>query len=299
MRRLIGIIGSTATAITLLLAFPQPASSSPQDGVTTVHIIKTFRWSPPSPDPTGLSFNESTGKLLVSDSEVDEIRRLWEGANLFEAFRRGRLARTGRLTKKTNEPEDIAWDNRAHALYVADDDKDAVFRFVPGRDGKIGTRDDRDVKVLNTHRFRSHDPEGLAYDGADRSLLVADQTKAKIYHVKRGRDHKFGTTDDRVSSFRTAGLSMRSPEDVEFDPVSGHLFIVSSSDHYIAETTMSGSLVRLINTSAAGIVNAAGITLAPGTNNPSQRNAYIADRGLDNKVHPRENDGRIVEVVLP
>lgn len=99
MRRLIGIIGGTATTITLLLAFPHSASSAPRVGVRTVHIIKTFRWSPPSPDPTGLSFNRSTGKLIVSDSEVDEIGRLWKGANLFEAFRRGQLARTGRLTK--------------------------------------------------------------------------------------------------------------------------------------------------------------------------------------------------------
>jgi uncharacterized protein YjiK len=299
MGRFIGIIGSAATAFALVSGFLPAASSAPRGGVTTVHTIETFRWSPPSPDPTGLSFNKSTGKLLVSDAEVDEIRRLWKGANLFEASRSGRLTRTGRLTRKTHEPEDIAWDNRTRSLYAVDDDKDAVFRFLPGRDGKIGTRDDSAIRVLNTHRFRSHDPEGLAYDGADKSLLVADQRDAKIYHVKRGRDHKFGTTDDRVASFGTTGLNLRSPEDLEFDPVSGHLYIVSSSDPYIAETTVSGVLVRLINTSAAGIVNAAGITLAPGTNNPAQRNAYIADRGLDNKVHPRENDGRIVEVDLP
>jgi DNA-binding beta-propeller fold protein YncE len=299
MRRLTGVIGSTATALALVGTLAQPASSVPRVAVTLVHSIETFRWSPPSPDPTGLSFNKATGKLLVSDAEVDEIRRLWTGANFFQASRRGRLARTGRLTKKTLEPEDIAWDNRARALYVVDDDKDAVFRFVPGRDGKIGTRDDSAVKVLNTHRFRSHDPEGLAYDSAHKSLLVTDQRKAKIYHVRRGRDRRFGTTDDRVSSFNTTRLNMAAPEDVEFDRASKHLFIVSSTDDYIAETTVSGTLVRLIDISVAGVVNAAGITLAPGTNNPAQTNAYIADRGLDNNRHPRENDGRIMEVDLP
>jgi DNA-binding beta-propeller fold protein YncE len=299
MKRLTGITVSTATAFALLLAFPQSASPASRASVTTVHIMKTSRWSPPSPDPTGLSFNKSSGKLLISDSEVDEIRRLWTGANLFQASRRGQLARTGRLTKKTHEPEDIAWDNRARALYVVDDDKDAVFRFRPGQDGTIGTRDDLAVKVLNTRRFRSHDPEGLAYDSAGKSLIVADQRDAKIYHVRRGGDHTFGTTDDRVSGFRTSSLNMSAPEDVEFDPVSGHLFIVSSTDDHIAETTVGGGRVRLIDTSAAGIVTASGITLAPGTEDPSQRNAYIADRGLDNDPHPRENDGRIVEVDLP
>jgi uncharacterized protein YjiK len=299
MRRLIGIIASAGIAIALVLTFPEPATSATSVGVTTVHVIKTFNWNPSSPDPTGLSYNKSTGKLLVSDSEVDEIRRLWKGVDYFEAFRGGNLARTGKLTRKTHEPEDIAWDNGGKVLYVADDDKDAVYRFVPGRDGKIGTRDDSATEALNTHRFRSHDPEGLGYDSADKSLLVVDQRDAKIYHVKRGRDHKFGTTDDQVSAFKTAGLALGSPEDVEFDPASNHLLIVSSTDHYIAETTVSGTLVRLISISAAGIENAAGITLAPGTNDPGQTNAYIADRGFDNKVHPRENDGRIVEVDLP
>jgi DNA-binding beta-propeller fold protein YncE len=299
MRRLVGITGSIVTALALMLATPLAASSAPEVGVTPVHVIKTFNWSPPSPDPTGLSYNKASGKLLVSDSEVDEIRRLWKGFNLFEAFRGGQLARTGKLTRKTHEPEDIAWDNAQRVLYVADDDKDAVFKFDPGRDGKIGTRDDAATEALNTHRFRSHDPEGLGYDAADKSLLVVDQRDAKVYHVRRGRDHKFGTTDDRVSGFKTGPLGLTSPEDVEFDPATNHLLIVSSTEHYIAETTVAGSLVRLINIAAASIDNASGIALAPGTNDPAQTNAYIADRGFDNKIHPRENDGRIVEVDLP
>ena len=299
MRRLVGITGSIGTALALLLATPRPAFSATEVGVTPVHVIKTFNWSPPSPDPTGLTYNQSSGKLLVSDSEVDEIRRLWNGVNLFEAFRGGQLARTAKLTRKTHEPEDIAWDNAQKVLYVADDDKDAVFKFDPGRDGKVGTRDDAATEALNTHRFRSHDPEGLGYDSADKSLLVADQRDAKIYHVRRGADHKFGTTDDRVSSFKTTAFGLTSPEDVEFDPATNHLLIVSSTEHYIAETTVGGSLVLLINIASASIDNAAGIALAPGTNNPGQTNAYIADRGSDNKVHPRENDGRIVEVDLP
>jgi uncharacterized protein YjiK len=266
---------------------------------TPVHVIKSFKWSPPNPDPNGLSYNKATDKLLVSDSEVDEIRSLWQGVNLFVAFRGGRLAHTRTLIPTTHEPEDIAFDNRAHVLYIVDDEKDSVFRFRPGKDGKIATRDDRPAEVLNTHRFRSHDPEGLAYDSADGSLLIADQRRARIYHVRRGKDQTFGTADDRVRKFRTKAFGLRSPEDVEFNPANRHLLIVSSKDHYIAETTVSGTLVRLINIASANIENASGITLAPATGAAGRTDIYIADRGQDNEADPRENDGRIVELAVP
>ncbi|HUF58993.1 MAG TPA: hypothetical protein VMR89_05860 [Actinomycetota bacterium] len=49
-------------------------------------------------------------------------------------------------------------------------------------------------------------------------------------------------------------------------------------------------------------MNPAGITFAPGSQNPSAGNAFIADRGVDNDAEqggdPRENDGRIFEFAL-
>ena len=148
-------------ALTAPIVLAQPAMAAKQ-----AQLIRmpgnTSTWSPPSPDPTGITYNPKKHVFMISDSEVDETG-LWHHRNLFTAGRRGGLIRTGRVTKATVEPEAIEWDARSRSLYVSDDDLDAVFRFKPGRDGRIGTPDDVVRKLLNTRRFGSDDPEGLDF----------------------------------------------------------------------------------------------------------------------------------------
>jgi DNA-binding beta-propeller fold protein YncE len=299
VRRLAPVVASFA----LLVAFaPRVAAASGSSTVataaSTIRLVKTYQWSPPSPDPTGLTYRASTGRLIVSDAEVDEMRALWKHANVFEAALGGTLRHTGKVSRRSNEPEDVAWDERGGSLYVADDDKDLVSRFDPGRDGWLGTSDDRSSVVLDARAFGSRDPEGLGYRASDRSIFLTDERGSLIFHVSRGGDGRLGTRDDRVSHYRARRINMRHPEDIEFDPVSGHVFIVSSTHETIAEVTVGGTLVRTIDVSFAGLVNPSGIAFAPGSNDPSERHLYVADRGEDNIAHPRENDGRIFEFAI-
>ena len=301
MRRLVPAAAAAAFAVLVpIVASAAPATGAPvvAASASTVRLVRTFAWSPPSPDPTGLTYRSSTGRLIVSDAEVDEIRALWKHANVFETSTTGELRHTGKLSRRSNEPEDVAWDDRGDALYVADDDKDTISRFAPGRDGWLGTSDDKSAVVLDTRAFGSRDPEGLAYRASDRSLFVTDERGSMIFHVSRGGDGRLGTGDDRVAHYRARRVGMRHPEDMEFDPVTGHVFIVSSTHESIAEATVGGTLVRTIDLSFAGLVNPAGITFAPGSSDPSERHIYVADRGEDNIAHPRENDGRLFEFAI-
>src|SRR5688500_13262854 len=123
MRRALGTI---AAASILTLALAQPAAGG---GVaaTRVRTTRTSAWATPSPDPAGLTYRKSTKRLLISDPEVDETP-LYANRNIFEATTRGVLRQTGRVSPTSLEPEDVAWDNNAEVLYVADDDKDKIFR---------------------------------------------------------------------------------------------------------------------------------------------------------------------------
>jgi hypothetical protein len=106
---------------------------------------------------------------------------LWKGKNLFVAKRGGRLVATGTFKKFTHEPEDLAWDNKHQVLFVTDDDLDRVFRVGRGKDKKLGTRDDVVKTVLLTHRFGSFDPEGLAWFGGRKPMLiVSDSTNRRV-----------------------------------------------------------------------------------------------------------------------
>lgn len=264
-----------------------------------LQVTPTSEWHSPSPDPTGLTFIRSTGQLLVSDAEVDEIPRVWARGNLFFAARRGALIRRGSVLAASPEPEDIAWHDRSHTLYVVDDDRDRVYRVRAGGDARIGTADDRWKAILRTRSFGSRDPEGLAWRERGRSLIVTDARGGRVSTVRAGRDHRFGTRDDRVTRFSTRPLGLTTPEDVEFDPRSNHLLLVSSAEDVVVETTMRGRLVRMIDFSDAHVRRAAGITIAPSPTDPSLMFLFIVGKGVDNESDPNENDGELFRFAFP
>jgi len=275
-----------------LLPTTVPASAATKGSL--VSVTMTSSWPTKSPDPMGLTYNPRTKKLLISDAEVDEMPALWKGKNLFVAKRGGRLMATGTFKKFTHEPEDLAWDNKHQVLFVTDDDLDRVFRVGRGKDKKLGTRDDVVKTVLQMHRFGSFDPEGLAWFGGRKPMLiVSDSTNRRVYKIHRGRDRRFGTRDDIVNSFGTQKYGFTTAEDVA---VRGkHLFIVSSRQRFILETTMKGGLIQKIDLTGLGIVSASGITFAPGTDGGRSR-LYLTASGVDNNVNPNENDGRLFEL---
>ena len=283
-----------------LLPNGQPAAAATAGQI--VRVTLTSSWPTHSPDPMGLTYNPMTKKLLISDSEVDEIPALWRGKNLFIARRGGGLFAARTLKKFTHEPEDLAWDNKHQVLFVTDDDLDLVFRVGRGKDKKPGTRDDVVKTVLHTHRFGSLDPEGLAWRGGRKPMLiVTDSGDAgptglpRVYKILRGRDKRFGTRDDVITSFGTHKYGFTSSEDVAIR--GKRLFIVSSRQHFVLETDLSGRLIQKIDISGLGIKAASGITFAPGTDGGRGR-IYITDSGVDNSVNPSENDGRLFELKL-
>lgn len=296
MRRSVRILLRGALTGALLMTAALPASAA-TEGVL-VRQSSTANWSTPSSDPTGLTYNAKKRVFFISDSEVDE-NGLWQKRNLFIVGRKGGLLATRRVTKATVEPEGIAWYGLKGVLFVADDDLDAIFRFRRGRDGMIGTGDDKVAKILNTRRYGSFDPEGLAWHAKAKMFIWVDATDRKVYKVRRGPDLRWGTRDDVVGRFGTFKFGFTDPEGVTFDKATGHLFIVSSRQSFVIETTMKGALVKKIELPWCGAgCNLSDLAFAPGTDG-SRRRLYLTDRGKDNDVFPDPadfNDGKLYQV---
>jgi SdiA-regulated len=265
-----------------------------------VRVKLTSAWSTPSPDPMGITYDFRTHRLLVCDSEVDEMPSLWKGRNLFVVKRKGNLASSRTFKKFTVEPADVTL-TRGRSLYIADDDRDRIFRDTAGKDGLFGTRDDVATAVLRTRRFGSFDPEGLAWVPRARMLVLTDGADAaqtaRVYTIRQGKDHRFGTSDDVVRHFGLHRYGFTDADGVTVARFSHHLLIVSDRQSFILEATMGGKLVRKIDISATGIKAASGITFAPGTDGSPSR-LYITDRGVDNNVNPHENDGKLFELKI-
>jgi cysteine-rich repeat protein len=102
--------------------------------------------------------------------------------------------------------------------------------------------------------------------------------------------------DDVVLQFDTEVLGIHDPEGVEHNPDDDTLFI-SGSD-FIAETTVDGLLLRLLDLDGLGIHKPAGLAYAPASDNAGFMHLYVAARGDDNDSNRNQNDGEIYELTL-
>src|SRR5437762_4330459 len=100
------LCGGTVLLATVVSLMPPVISAAGAGTLKAclIHTINTSRWSPPSPDPAGITLLPN-GHLLVSDSEVEECVNsnppvYWHGVNLFEADLSGTLL--GDATTYTN-----------------------------------------------------------------------------------------------------------------------------------------------------------------------------------------------------
>jgi PKD repeat protein/uncharacterized protein YjiK len=266
---------------------------------TLVRTTETSQFNPPSPDAAGITYLAFADHLLISDSEVNEMR-IFEDVNLFEITRAGNVRKTGntlvyQLSHK--EPTGTAYNPANEHVFISNDDQDRIYEVDRGPDDVYGTTDDI-VTYFDTDPFQSGDPEGVAFGGGD--LFIVDGVNREVYRVDPGNNGVFDGKppggDDVVTSFDTNSLGIDDPEGIAYDSDTGHLYIVGKPADMLFHVTTSGSLVRTIDISATNADKPAGLAYAPSSVNPAQMNVYIVDRGVDNNSDSNENDGKMYEV---
>jgi uncharacterized protein YjiK len=266
-----------------------------------LNTIDTSQFSPPSPDPSGITFLPSSNTLLISDSEVNEMV-IFEGANLFEVTLSGSLVNTYDTLFFSGEPTGLDYNPDSGHLFISDDNRNMIFEIALGENGPIT---DNVINSFDTTLFGSFDPEGVSFDSWNKHLFIADGNNGELYQLIPGDNGIYDGVppegDDQVVSFDTTELGLVDIEDVTFNTDNGHLYIISrgSSKNSVTETTTDGELVNIIDISAANARHPDGITFAPCSGSPTVKCLYIADRGVDNNFDPNENDGKIYEMSLP
>lgn len=257
---------------------------------------------PPSPDPSGITYLPASNHLLISDGEVDEITDLFTGNNLYEMTLTGDLTRVATTLPYSFEPTGVD-DNPANGhVFISDDDRKRVFELAAGPDNRFGTGDDV-ITSFSTSSFESYDPEGLAFNHLTGELYIIDGINNEVYTVNPGANGRFDGIpgsggDDVVTHFDILGLGILDPEAGHYDSATGHLIIAGRSDEDIYEVTTDGLLARILTIADINTEKLAGVTMAPGSRNPSVMNYYVVDRGVDNDVDSAENDGKLYEFTL-
>ncbi|TIU95988.1 MAG: RTX toxin, partial [Mesorhizobium sp.] len=270
--------------------------------VTLAHTILTSQWSPPSPDPTDIVYISHLGKLLVTDSEVEEMS-IFTGKNLFQMNLNGTLTGTLTTINFSDEPAGVTYNPANHHLFFSDDTgTKSVYELNPGNDGLYNTSDDI-VTSFRTAAFGSTDAESIAYDTNRGVLYLEDGTTHRIYTIAPGQNGRFDGVpstggDDVVTSFSEEALGTPSDGGIAYDPVHDLLYVIVSRTS-VAMVTPTGDLLGTLDISAANAKKPAGLALAPSSDDPShQMSLYVVDRGVDNDSNPTENDGKIYEFHL-
>lgn len=271
---------------------------------TLVKDTETSTYSPASPDPCGITYLPETGKLLMSDSEVDEMAWLFANTNLFGLNLDGTQVpnATSVTLPWSHEPTGISYDVRTGHLWVSDDDQQKVFDLVPGADGRFGTADDS-WSSFSVSKGGSMDPEDLTIDTDNGNLYIVDGVSAEVYSWSPGPNQKFDGVpaaggDDVVSQFDVAAYGATDPEGIDYSPERGTLFLVDHGSHAVYELTTTGQLVNVVDISAAKGYMEASIVLAPSSIGAGE-SFYITDRRKDNNDVPdmQENDGALYELL--
>ncbi|MFL6240865.1 MAG: PKD domain-containing protein [Actinomycetes bacterium] len=293
----------TAVAVVLttlgLGAQPQrhAAAVTPVLTASLVRTVATSAWSPASPDPDGLVYLPSADRLLVSDSEVDEMG-IFNNVNMWNVTRAGVVQDTGVTTSYTDEPDGLAYNASTGHIFIADDDQLRVYEDAPGADGRYGTADDSRT-WFSTYPY-STDPEEVTYFPPTGELFLLDAADNDIYRIGPGPNGTFDgiapAGDDTIAEFDVGVYGAELPEGTAYFPSRGTLLVVDEKSSRVYEFTRQMQLANIIDISASKQVKAAGIAVAPATNDASRNDLYIVDRGIDNNNAPTENDGKMYEM---
>jgi len=258
-------------------------------------------WFPSSPDPSGIDYFPPTGRLILDDSEVDEMS-VYAGANVYQSTLAGQLQTTCNTLSFSREPTGIAVNMVNNHIFMTDDDRKEIYEINLGPDGAYCTSDDSVTKASTVTLFggSGSDPEDVAI--GNNTLFFAGGSDAEVYYFNLGPNGLLGGGDDGpVSHFDTLALGFKDLEGIGFNHDSGTIFIVSTSstDRYVGELTTTGQLLWGFDLSFMGSQQniRSDVAYLPSLENPGTNNIYIASRGIDNDsgtgATPTENDGQV------
>ncbi len=270
-----------------------------------VHVIDTSKaaWNPSAPDPSGVEYWPLTGRLLISDSEVDEMSSYFTGKNVFDSTLSGALVSTCSTTTQSrsggfsNEPTGVGINPNNNRVYFTDDDSNKLFEVSLGPDGTYCTADDVVVTVNVGSLYNIQDAEDVTF--SNNSIFVAGGDDAEVYRIPLGANGVLAGGDDGpVTHFDTAILGFSVLEGLGYNQANDTLLLISpkSGNAYVGEATTTGTLLRAYDVSYLTIKHREDITVAPNSQNSALQAFYIADRGVDNNTDSRENDGKVWEV---
>ena len=136
-----------------------------------------------------------------------------------------------RLTTPSPDPAGITYVPDRNRLLVSDSEVNETVLFDDANLFTVTLSGSLTATGVTT-RF-SFEPTGASFRAGDRHLFLSDDDADRVFEVDPGADGQHGTSDDRVTSFRTTEFGSKDPEGVAFAPALGDLFVVDGEGRAI------------------------------------------------------------------
>jgi DNA-binding beta-propeller fold protein YncE len=280
-------------ALLVLQTLPVPAASAADVTATLVRTVDLSAFPKPSSDPAGVVYLPAADRILVVDSEIDELS-LFAGANLFELSRTGTSTGYGSTLAYTPEPTGMAWDQSSGTLFVTDDDLFEVFAVAAGGDGAPGTADDALLRSFDVRAFGSTDPQGVAYKASTGELFVVDGQDDTVFRLHGGPDGIVDGSGDVVASFGVPGNGR--PQGIVYDAARDTLVVCDHQAEHLYELTTDGTLLSTIDVGAAHLDGGCDVAVAPSSSVAGGTSFWVTTRGVESADVAVQNDGRLFEL---
>jgi hypothetical protein len=144
----------------------------------------------------------------------------------------------------------------------------------------------------------SNEPTGLGFDPATGTLFVSDDNANRIFMIRPGPDGRYGTADDQRSNLSTIAFGSDDAEGCEFDPTSGHLFVVDGVNREVYDVDpVNGTfgdgddVVTHFDLEVHGVLDPEGIGV------DTARNTIVVVDRAGRKVYEVDKSGALVQIV--
>jgi uncharacterized protein YjiK len=225
-------------------------------------------------NPAGLAFSSRANAFHVLEAPGQSPPA---AANSIRLTPSGKQAGSVRIAAQVRNPVNMAFDDRYQRLLILQFPANHLLEVREKPDGNL---DPASLVIHAASHFSLHDPQGLTVDPGSGTLFILDAAGPRILRIEPGPDGSFEAAVFSEVNLKASALD--SPRGLAFDPVTGHLFLITPAAQKLYELTQSGQLVATRDLSEFHIGDPQGMVFAPSgdqTDDPTQESLYLADSG--------------------